>query len=348
MYVGGFVRCKHPPSVVYEIKDAFVYPESDIVVPVVNQRLDYAIYEKSKYPGHIINIPWDSNLLGERSIFSDRKSLDFYLPKKTKKLSRVINLLSTHDWHWLHALVEMIPPVMWCLQNGIDGDLLVSARADPNIIEILTILLEKFHDNRKIIFCEQGESVFCQDLVLLPHGVYLNNHALVINNSGIVINEWAKTAIRELSVYLRLYFSDRVTSSSYGGKVFLNRTGARGAKNSDQVLSLVKSFGFDVLDDLVKLYGKDLNLKKKMEIYGGMSHIIGFYGSALGNVLFCEQGTHCLMLGSSARSLDISLNAFNYINAIYFQCPEVSSNVHSDIVVPIDQLRECLQQWSNS
>lgn len=341
---GGRVSLLHPAACAMTVPNVLLCSSSDLVLPIRNGGIDGVIYEKHKYPGFTKALPLDSNIENRAtSLFVERQHLTFSFPMDADRVGRVINLISATDFHWGHALVQLIPSLMWCIDNKVEGDVLVSYKIDENILEIIKILVDDEGAGRGIILCGKGRSVFCEEAVLLPPGFYITEHAHVISGTDIIPFSWSVERLNKLSNRLREHLG--IKDNSGGRKVFMGRGGYRGAVNADAVIELFRTRGFEIVGDLMEKYGRAPTLKEKAEEYRDVGVLAGFAGSAFLNLILMPEGVRSLVIGSCARALDIGLLPFGKHSMTYFQSPELSSDVHSSFIVPLRQLARCLDEW---
>ena len=127
-------------------------------------------------------------------------------------------------------------------------------------------------------------------------------------------------------------------------RIYISRSGRRRIVNESDLISMLKGYGFVIVDDQPR------PVAEQVALYKNASFIIGPHGASFTNIIWCEPGTHLFELFSPsyapphfqylASVLQINYSAYYEGNTGVNQHAELEGNIQ----VSVDEVERCLSQ----
>lgn len=129
-------------------------------------------------------------------------------------------------------------------------------------------------------------------------------------------------------------------------RIYISRTGRRKIINEDELISLLKNFDFEIIED------KQRTVKEQIFIYSNASFIIGPHGASFANIIWCSPGAHLFELFSSNYVPDyfvylatiMQMEYSAYYEGIADRSVSFNEGLMEDIYVSIPKLEICLNK----
>lgn len=151
---------------------------------------------------------------------------------------------------------------------------------------------------------------------------------------------------------LRNKFGSSQASSNgkQGRKLYLPRRGKRKVANNTEVQEIMKSYGFEIIEDIARTVDEQIELFKSAAI------IVSPHGAALTNLIWCDPGTKVLEFFHEGYTPDYYYYFSKVLNLEYAYMIDKDSgkrkhhwsNTSQDIQVDIDALRNQLNSMLTS
>lgn len=253
---------KVPEITLYAFQNALVLPEGVIIID------DMAVAETIKPLPHKSRInllalfnkmPWDAEYIS---------SCDEDTPVLIIEQPGINNY-----GHWI---IEMFPKIIPLVDHIVSNKLRIALSA-PSSLSIKNIILQTIEclgvNKDAVLWLPNKPVRFHKTLYMSP----ISKHQ---HNPG-HISPWCISEI------------ERNTSSIVGGKkrkLFVSRQGAnsRILLNEDAVFAALEPFGYE------KILTSKIPFIDQIKLFKGATHVVGVFGAALTNVVFCQAGTKFL------------------------------------------------------
>ncbi|MCY7352690.1 MAG: glycosyltransferase family 61 protein [Cytophagaceae bacterium] len=161
----------------------------------------------------------------------------------------------------------------------------------------------------------------------------------VLGNSG----HWFYPNIADILSMKKIVESTFLIRSTHQKRIYVSRAGRRRVLNENEVIALVKRYGFEVIEDVPR------SVAEQYEIYRNAAFIIGPHGASFTNIIWCQPGTHLFELFSAsyvpdhfhylAQILKLRYSAYCYGSV---RPGDLSKGVEEDIFVSIPEFEQCL------
>ena len=144
-------------------------------------------------------------------------------------------------------------------------------------------------------------------------------------NNHIYISRWSIEFLK--STFLK-------KNSEQKDKIYIKRKEAQGRNiiNEEEILPILKEKGYKAI------YLEDYNIFEQARIFNTAKSIVSPHGAALGNLVFCQQGTHFLELFNASHFHCLYWNFANILDLDYYY---YQSN--NNIIAPPDNKNQNIQ-----
>lgn len=211
---------------------------------------------------------WDVSFEGvhiipeTHSIFQEK-----VLPEVThvKNAADLTHVYSRNYYHWMY---EVIPRVDLLQQSGLT-------------VERYIVNTEHKQPYQNETFHQLG---ITNDRLIKTHrGFHVQAENLIISTQPAFPTKWGYD-------FLRKAFLSNTTqdTSSNKKRIFISRRWSRKITNEEQVMKVLKKYGF------VKVDLESLPVAKQVQLFSSAEVIIAAHGAALTNLTFCQPGTKVL------------------------------------------------------
>lgn len=322
---GGGVFLKHSACYLCEIADAVCFENSDIIQvgekvilnKIYNIQKNYEILLDSRF----VKKEDDKILMRSHSGGVD-----------AKKISAAFSMLGVHNAHWGHFIIEFIPRLKILKENFKRESVVVllSANLDQHMRQIVA---ESVGSDFEVLYLEAGESVQLEKLYHCVDCSYAANHADYIHMSSIIIPMWSRNAIHEIFNKIAEKYVKKIDQNKL--KLFITRRGARVCKNFKEVEE------FFVENDFLVIEPHLLTFEEKINMFNNATHVAGFFGSGMANIVFTENSLKVLALGNYERCLEAFIPQLAKTNQeIYYMIGDAygARGIHSNYSISINEL----------
>ena len=126
-------------------------------------------------------------------------------------------------------------------------------------------------------------------------------------------------------------------------RIYICRSGRRRVINEAEIISLLRQYGFQILED------KPRSVAEQVEIYQNAEFIIGPHGASFVNILWCQPGTYLMELFAPTYFPDFYRNMAASLHmryAAYFHgsasTADWADGLEDNIYVSVKELEQCL------
>ena len=326
-----------PAEYIYKIPGAIVSDNSDVVL--TNDGVYWEKYNQDEFVTWAM--PTDVNVA-----WYDRKNIAIKRYKKQEYIQgKTLSLVGVWAYHWGHCMYQFMPKLFSAGESGLLNEsinILVAENEDATIMEIIHNYLSDF-PNAKVVLAKPGIEYKCENLYYMPNpGASFNGPKFRLDYpyyiSRHVLDKTKKYIIDPLVEKVK----DNETKYD---RLFLTRGGRkRSIKNYDEVHGYFKSLGFYDVE------GSSLTLEQKADLFYHAKEIVGCYGSALLNLMFCNQA-NLMVLVNYRMSTDTSLylQIRDYCkNVINVTGQDETSDYHTNYFIPIDKIKKAYEEFIKS
>lgn len=136
-----------------------------------------------------------------------------------------------------------------------------------------------------------------------------------------------------------------ITNNFQGSRVYISRACRRSIHNESALISLLKKYDFQIIDD------KSRSVREQIEIYQNAQIIIGPHGASFSNIIWCKPGAHLFELFSATYTPDYfrylaELMGLHYSAYCYgpLGTDDWVKGLEDNIYVDIEELDQCLNK----
>lgn len=319
----------HPIQSMYFENNVIVNTDSDIII--TDKGVFWDKYNTEEF------VTWakpaDSNLLS-----FDRNIIRVIRHNKPIHIEGT-SLFLAGNWTnvWSHFILQNLCKLFVAGENGIldeNINILMHKREDRNIIEIVTEYLKKY-TNTKIVYLEPYTDYVCDKLYFMP-STYTNydEYRFRLDYTDVMPQCYIDMIDQYVVKPLINKIKDRKALHT---KIFIGRKGAkRNLTNYEEIHNYFISQGF------VDIEGSSLSIEEKANIFYHAKEIVGLYGSATQNFIFCNNA-NCLIFTNYRMSTDPCLytQARRYVRKwINVSGYDENSEYHSNYTISLDKVKE--------
>lgn len=276
-----------PEICLWKFNNGLLFADSDMVV-LEGERVVYPKY---------FNYNYNKSILKDRNFVSEDKGVLTYIKyKRERHFTTVFSMIGKYSHVWAHALVEYYPKLS-VLQNAIDDSdekitVLVPRYKDQQLREIVFGELAKYDVNVEIV--EENETIFAEKIYYMERPTKFTDHEVSVALGDQLIPKKTVETVRTMLVEPKV---KKVSVSSKYKKIFLPRRGGfgKGIVNGQEVEDYFKMNGFQFVEP------HKVTLDEKIQIFQSAEIIVGPFGSAFTNLIFCKPGTKVLIFSNYQR-----------------------------------------------
>ena len=286
----GSFTVEYPEIALWKFRNASVVGRTDYVFLKSGNVFwkKYFAYNYSK------NIPLD------RLFVKEQDGILFYKrPAKSIHVPVAFSLLGVHSQIWSHSLSEFFPKI------AVLGDAIKDAK------EKIAVLVPDYHDSQlrqvfydelskypvQVIPVEDGVRVNVDVLYYMERPTTFTDHELSVEIGDDVQPEIIADYLKKVLVKPRI---EHLQTNPKYSKLYLPRRGfGRQMDNEEQVEQFFREKGYYFLEEPHKL-----SLEEKVEVFYSADIIVGPFGSAFSNILFCRPNTKVLLFSNFSRTYE--------------------------------------------
>lgn len=310
-----------PEKVLFKQKDAVTAPAYVWRYPVVDQDAHLLRSGNILVGGRVLNTDFGNNaLLKDVLKFSKRPPLE---------ASTLIAPWS-HYWSGYYDYLIFVAAKLYRIKK------VLPASEFANAVVAYPLLNTPFErELLDLLECEPGN-------VIDSRMVDVRFDRCVLGNSG----SWFYPNVADL-VALKGYLATKVIGADEAPtRLYISRSGRRRVTNEDELIRLLETYNFTVVDD------KPRSIAEQYRLYNNAQFIIGPHGASFANILWCEPGTHLFELFANdympeyfrymAQVLGLRYTAYCYGDGSAVTSHH--SRVDKDVHVSIPEVDRCLNQ----
>lgn len=328
--VDGSFSVNYPEIDLWKFENATVIEGADYVF-LENYQVFWKKYFAYNYSK---NVPLDSLFIKEED-----GVLFYQKPKKTQHVGVAFSLLGVHNQIWSHSLSEYYPKIFelkYALDDcGARISVLVPNYSDKQLKEIVYDELSKYN-NIEIIQVEKETAVEADILYYMERPTTFTDHENSVSLGDDVQPKRVADILKEKLVAPRLKGIDKNEHI----KLFLPRRGfGRNIKNYAEVEDYFRKQGFVFMD-----YPHRMTLEEKIRMFHSADVIVGPFGSAFSNIIFCRPKTKMLLFSNYNRHFEAWLcmhQMYFDIDALWvtgYDDKTAYNKSHSSYYIPLDKI----------
>lgn len=326
-----------PAEYIYKIKNAIISCESNVVLT------DKGVYWEKHNQEEFVTwaMPVDRNVA-----WYDYESMGLIRYKKREFIpGRTLSLIGVWAYHWGHCMYEFLPKLFSAGEAGVLNEpinILVVENEDATILEIMSNYLENF-PKVKMIFAKPKIEYECEELYYMPNpGASFNGPQYRLDYPYYI----SRHVLDKTKKYVIDPLIDKVKSNdTQYERIFLPRGGrGRSITNYDEVHDYFKSLGFHDIE------GAELTLEQKADLFYHAKEVVGCYGSALLNLMFCNQA-NAMVLINYKMSTDTSLylQIRDYCKTVInVTGQDEKPEYHTNFYIPLDKIKKVYEEYIKS
>ena len=323
-----------PAEYIYKTKKGIVSRDSDVVIT------EHGAYWEKYNDEEFVTwaIPCDTNV-----VWYDHENIGIKRYKKKEIITgRTLSLIGVWAHHWGHCMYQFLPKLFSAGEAGLLDtpiNILVVDNEDSTIMEIINYYLADF-PNAKVIFAKPSFYYECEELYFMPNpGSSFNGPKFRLDYpyyiSRHVLDKTKKYVIDPIIEKVK----DNATKYD---KLFLPRGGRKRAlTNYDEVHAYFKDLGFKDVE------GSALTLEQKADLFYHAKEIVGSYGSALLNLMFCNKA-NCMVFINYKMSTDTSLylQIRDYCNCVInVTGQDKDASYQTDYYIPLNKIKKVYDEY---
>lgn len=313
---------------IYKFPQANVTHGSDILRLNPNECYWYKCHQHFMYK----TIPMDSDLY-----LYDKKNNSVLLAKTKRvqqELDNVVSLVGSKDFSWAHFIVEYLPKLEIVKKYYYTTKLtvLIPRSLDQNCKEMVNFLKSP---NWDIFELDNGHSISCKNLYYIDCTSWLTDHSETLILGDTMLYEVALVMLKE---FVNNYQIGNAQLKQRSRRIYLRRDSTvRSLTNLTEVDALLEMYNFEVI------YGNELTLKEKSEIFSQAEIVVGPGSSGFLNIIFCQKDTKIICFINKNRVWDTyfpTIGSFFELDFKYLlsKDEEDSNNPHTSYSIDISKL----------
>lgn len=323
-----------PALYAYEINNAVINCNSDVVIT------DYGVYW-DKYNEEEFTTwakPADSNVL-----WYNRENIGIRLEKNTQKISgKVLSLMGTYCSNWSHFLSQYICKLYLAGENNLLNEnvtILYYNKSEDSCIDQFIIDYLKRYPLVSIKKAEQSIDYVCEKLISIPAtAANFNDYHFRLDYPYLVPN----FVLERVEKYIIQPYTERIKARpTKHEKIFLIRKGNfRNLINYNEIHDFFQTMGFYDID------GSALTIEQKADIFYHAKEIVGVFGGANQNLMFCN-GARCMLF----TNYHFVTQSWSYTYAhkkvacwINVTGIDETADYHSGFTVPLEKVKKVYEE----
>lgn len=321
---------------IYTANNAVIVSDSDVVIT------DLGVYWDKYNEEEFITwaTPCDRNVMWFNR---DNIGIRRYKRKETIE-GRTLSLIGVWSIHWGHCMYQFLPKLFIAGEAGLfakDMTILIDEKEDATILELVKRYL-KDYPKAKIKYAKSNTEYCCKQLYFMPSlGSNFNDQKFRLDYPYFI----SSIVLKSIKKYVIDPTIDKVKNRvpKYD-KIFLPRGQVRTLVNYNEVHDYFLSLGY------IDIEGANLTLEEKADIFYHAKEIVGLYGSALLNLMFCNQAK-CMVLINYKMSTDTSLyiQIRDYVSTLVnVTGQDETDNYHSNFYIPLAKIKEAYNKYIQS
>ena len=326
-----------PAEFIFEEKNVIVNANSDIVI--TDKGVYWDKFNQEEF------VTW-AKPADENVAWFDRENIGIIKEKKEQRIEgKVLSLIGLWSYHWAHCLFEFLPKLFSAGEAGLLDNpitILVVENEDRNIKEIINNYLKDF-PNAKINYVQNHVDYICDDLYFLPSpGPNYCDYKFRLDYIEFI----PQYALDSIHRYVVAPIIDKIKDNKTKyEKIFLPRNKAfthtgKYLKNYDEVHDYFVSLGY------VDVEGSTMTLEEKADVFYHAKEVVGMFGSALFNLIFCNQAK-CLSLSNYkfvTETIELIM-ARDYVSRmVTITGQDDSSEYSSNFYIPLDKIKKAYEE----
>lgn len=271
-------------------------------------------------------------------------------PKCNIQVETAFSLLGVHAQIWSHSLSEYFTKIS-VLGKAIDDckskvTVLVPNYTDQQLKQVMYSALDEYKEHIEILVVEDEVAVKAETLYYIDRPTTFTDHEYSVSLGDDVQPKIVADIIKEKLVSPML---SKIDSNREPIKLYLPRRGfGRNVTNFQELEDFFRSEGFVFMEEPHKL-----SLDEKIAMFNSADVIVGPFGSAFSNIIFCKPNTKMLLFSNFSRHYE----AWLCMHQKYFNLDllwvtgyddKSSHNLsHCSYYVPIEKVKAAYKQLLN-
>lgn len=289
---------------------------------------------------------WDKAMLDnfskytalDQGLYKYDKDTLYVFPAKVEKINgKVISMCGVHATLWPHFLTQYFPKLFYAEDAGLlDDDIVILCPKynDRNIIEIYNELINR-HPKVQIKYAENDIEYQIEEFYWMHMTCHLGDSAFYLATSDCVIPQKVLKLLTERFVNR---FKANVKTIKGFEYIYLSRgANQRDIINKEEVEEFFVSKGFKIINP------GDFSLEEKANIFHNAKVVVGPYGSAWTNTMFCNGGFGLLLtnMPRAMESYQVSFADIGGLDILQVTGWDVmKDSTHSDYEIPLLKIKE--------
>lgn len=313
---------------IYKFPQANVTHGSDIIRLNTSECYWYKCHQHFMYK----TIPMDKDLY-----LYDKKNNSVLLTETKQvqqELDNVVSLIGSKDFSWTHFITEYLPKLEIAKKHYYSKKLtvLIPRSLDQNCKEMVNFIKPP---NWDIFELDKGYSVSCKNLYYIDCTSWLTDHSETLDLGDTMLYEVALVTLKD---FIHNYQIGNAQLKQRSRRIYLRRDSeVRSLTNLMEVDALLEMYNFEVI------YGNELTLKEKLEIFSQAEILVGPGSSGFLNIIFCQKDTKIIMFINKNRVWETyfpTIGRFFELDFKYLlsKDEEDSKNPHTSYSIDISKL----------
>lgn len=249
---------------------------------------------------------------------------------------KTFSMVGVWSFHWAHCMYQFMPKLFSAGEAGLlnqDITILIDASEDGTIMEIIKEYLKCF-PNAKLKKAYPKIEYLCETLYFMDScGSNFNNCKFRLDYPYFI----PRHALDKIQKYVIDPLIEKVKDNkpTYD-KIFLPRGHFRTLTNYEEVHNYFKEQGF------VDLEGSNLTLEQKADYFYHAKEIVGLYGSAFLNLMFCNKAKSMVLINykmSTDTSLYLQIRD-HVADLVNVTGQDDSEWYHSNYYIPLEKIKK--------
>ncbi|RHJ47601.1 glycosyltransferase family 61 protein [Bacteroides sp. AM10-21B] len=324
-----------PEEFIFKEKNAVISVESDVVI--TSKGVYWDKYNDEEFLTWAI--PCDQNV-----IWYDKNYIGIIKYRKRYVISGLcLSLIGVWSSHWGHCMYQFLPKLFTAGEAGLLNQpitIIIAETEDAAIMEMVHNYISNY-GQVKILYAKSNTDYICEELLFMPtSGSNFNSPKFRLDYPYYISHHVLEKTKRYVIDPLIEKIKDNPTKYE---KIFLSRRGLRTLVNYDEVYDYFKSLGYKEIE------GSTLTLEEKADIFYHAKEIVGLYGSAFLNLMFCNQAKSIVLINyKMSTDTSLYLQIRDYVQSlINVTGQDDSDDYHTNYYISLEKIKKVYQEYMN-
>ncbi len=304
------------------LRNALLTDGSDIILSS-----EGAVFDKAKRTTSEKTIYHDSNLVG---LNLSSGFLEVKESPVAGSVNRAYSMLGVYAGHWGHFLYERLPALFAVLPFlAEDTVILIPEGLNQVQLALLQTILKSHNKSNRFCIVKKNHSVRVGELFYSSFPVLLTNDMRWVSMYDYVVQWFGHIVWREMLKWI-------CVSSNGPRKVFITRDArlSRSADNMGAVESFFRTQGYYIFRPEEHDYN---SLRMTL---GACETLVGVYGSALGNAIFCGSIKKAVFFAPFVRCVEQIFENLNQpVDFEYYPVGAMDQTTHPKLRIDVEKLK---------